>query len=113
MPCSARQQRQAELCPTEQSPPGSGGAASGFAPDYDLGALRGNTGPGGAISGLVNGAGSLGAIFQGYLTPKVVDALGWRGLYNGLGGAMLVATLALGPAVALERNFFSRKRERA
>ena len=33
-----------------------GAAASGFDSDYDLGAPRGNAGPGGAISGPVNGA---------------------------------------------------------
>ena len=32
-----------------------------------------------AVSGLVNGSGSVGAVLQGLLAPQLVELLGWAG----------------------------------
>ncbi len=56
-----------------------------------------------AVSGLVNGCGSVGAILQGFGTAGLVAALGWRGLFYMLAGLMALAFAALLPTIALER----------
>ena len=62
-----------------------------------------------AVAGLVNGSGSIGAVVQGLLAPKLVELLGWSGLYALLGVAMIGASLALLPAVAIEAEAISKK----
>ena len=56
------------------------------------------------ISGIVNGMGSLGSIVQGWLTPILIERIGWRGLFNLLGALLLAASLALIPAIAVEQR---------
>lgn len=55
-----------------------------------------------AVAGLVNGCGSLGAILQGFGTAKLVDVLGWKGLFFSLAGLMSLAALILVPVIRLE-----------
>ena len=62
-----------------------------------------------AVAGLVNGSGSIGAVVQGLLAQKLVELLGWSGLYALLGVAMIGASLALLPAVAIEAEAISKK----
>ena len=55
-----------------------------------------------AVAGLVNGTGSVGAVLQGLFASQLVSLLGWPGLFAVLAAAMLAASLALLPAVAVE-----------
>lgn len=66
-----------------------------------------------AISGLVNGCGSAGAILQGLGTAAVVAACGWRGLFYALGGLMLLAVAALVPAIGVEAQARANAQRRA
>ena len=80
-----------------------GGAAARNLADYNGAASRAAA----TISGLVNGMGSLGAILQGFLAPKLIDLIGWHGLFSVLGLCLVVAAATLVPAVALERRVLS------
>ena len=63
-----------------------------------------------AVSGLVNGSGSVGAVVQGLLAPQLVSLLGWSGLFAVLGVAMIGAAAVLAPAVALEADALHKKK---
>mmetsp|Transcript_29359 Transcript_29359/g.89932 ORF Transcript_29359/g.89932 Transcript_29359/m.89932 type:complete len:466 (+) Transcript_29359:57-1454(+) len=55
-----------------------------------------------AVSGMVNGCGSIGALMQGLFTSQLVGAVGWAGLYFTLALATLAGAGVLLPAVAVE-----------
>ena len=66
-----------------------------------------------AVSGLVNGSGSVGAVLQGLLAPQLVALLGWAGLFGALAAAMLGAALVLSPAVSIEAEALAKKKQKA
>ena len=49
----------------------------------------------GAASGLVNGAGSVGAVLQGALTAYVADRYGWGALFGALAAACACGTACM------------------
>lgn len=77
-----------------------GGAAARNLCDYDGAAS--DAALAAAASGLVNGCGSVGAILQGGLTAKLVDAVGWSGLFATLSLAMAATAVAVRGACAVE-----------
>jgi sugar phosphate permease len=79
-----------------------GGAASRNLCDYA--GRSSDTALAAAASGLVNGFGSVGAILQGGLTAKLVDAVGWSGLFLTLAAAMALAAGATLPAIMVEAS---------
>ena len=62
-----------------------------------------------SAAGVINGFGSVGAILQGSLTAKLVDAAGWSGLYFTLAGAMVLTAVALVPSIQVEARAFEAK----
>ncbi|KAJ8600959.1 hypothetical protein CTAYLR_006317 [Chrysophaeum taylorii] len=82
-----------------------GGAAARNLCDYNGLTSRSASNAAPAVSGLINGCGSVGAILQGLGTAALVDLFGWTALFISLAAAMALATLFLLPAVALERNY--------
>jgi sugar phosphate permease len=66
-----------------------------------------------AVSGLVNGSGSVGAVLQGLLAPQLVALLGWAGLFGALAAAMLGAALVLSPAMSIEAEALAKKKQKA
>jgi OPA family sugar phosphate sensor protein UhpC-like MFS transporter len=54
--------------------------------------------------GLVNGMGSVGALFQGVLTVSVQQAFGWDALFRVFVGLSLVAAACLSPALFSKRE---------
>jgi sugar phosphate permease len=48
-------------------------------------------------SGMVNGAGSVGAIVGGTLPGMLLERWGWQGVFTALAGAVLLAALLLAP----------------
>jgi len=83
-----------------------GGAASRNLCDY---AGSSDVALAAAASGLVNGCGSVGAILQGGLTGKLVDNVGWSGLFLTLASAMAATAAALVPAVGVELRAFASR----
>lgn len=75
-----------------------GGAAARNLCDYN--AVHADAAP--AVSGLINGCGSIGAIAQGLGTSLVVAHTGWTGLFFALATLMGLATLLLIPPIRLE-----------
>lgn len=63
-----------------------------------------------SVAGLVNGLASTGAVLQSLLAPKLVELLGWPGLFAVLGVAMTGAALGLRPAVAIEASALAKKK---
>ena len=51
---------------------------------------------------ITNGIGGLGPVLQGTLTPMVVGAIGWDGLFRTLAVVLLVAAVVLMPAAVDE-----------
>lgn len=64
-----------------------------------------------AVSGLVNGCGSVGAIAQGMGTAALVHKAGWSGLFISLAAFMTIATTLLIPAINLERSYLNNKHQ--
>lgn len=64
-----------------------------------------------AASGLVNGAGSLGAVIQGMLAPHLLALVGWSGLFGILALSMVLASLGLLPAIAIEKRGLDAKKK--
>jgi len=62
-----------------------------------------------AVSGFVNGCGSVGALLQGLFTSQLVDAVGWTGLFLTLAVATLGGAGALLPAVQVEDVALKKK----
>lgn len=63
-----------------------------------------------AVSGLVNGAGSIGAIAQGFGTSLLIDWTGWTGLFFALAASMAIATVLLVEPIRLERAYIKHLR---
>ena len=62
-----------------------------------------------AVSGMVNGCGSIGALLQGLVTSQLVAVVGWAGLFVALAAATLATSVVLLPAVAVERKALRRE----
>ena len=62
-----------------------------------------------AVSGMVNGCGSIGALLQGLVTSRLVAVVGWAGLFVALAAATLATSVVLLPAVAVERKALRRE----
>ena len=65
-----------------------------------------------AVSGLINGCGSLGAILQGLATAALVAKFGWQALFLTLATLMAIASLFLLPAIQLEAQYLSDHQEK-
>merc|ERR1712066_1228146 len=57
-----------------------------------------------AVSGMVNSCGSIGAILQGTYAAKILDLVGWKGLFFALGIIMFIVALVLRPAANVEKS---------
>ena len=64
-----------------------------------------------AVSGLINGCGSVGAILQGMGTAALVSRFGWTALFVALAVLMSSASIVLLPAVRLERSFLNDQQQ--
>jgi sugar phosphate permease len=58
----------------------------------------------GTAVGLVNGLGSLGALFQAGLTVSVQHAFGWNGVFHAFVALSVLGALCLVPSVVLRRS---------
>eukprot|EP00962_Isochrysis_galbana_P017438 scaffold5016_cov118-Isochrysis_galbana.AAC.9 len=63
-----------------------------------------------AVSGLVNGAASAGAVAQSLVASQLVEFLGWGGLFGLLGVLMVCASVSLWSAVGIEAAALAKKK---
>jgi len=62
-----------------------------------------------AVSGFINGCGSIGAIVQGIGTAALVDTAGWSALFFCLAALMGLASITLTPAIQLEQTYLTQQ----
>eukprot|EP00967_Tisochrysis_lutea_P155164 scaffold309912_cov31-Tisochrysis_lutea.AAC.4 len=63
-----------------------------------------------AVSGLVNGSASAGAVAQSLVASQLVSLLGWGGLFALLGLLMVSASVSLWSAIAIEAFALAKKK---
>lgn len=82
-----------------------GGAASKNLCDY----LGKGSSMAPAVSGLVNGIASIGVIAMSAFTTKLVDVVGWSGLFAVIGSMMALASVVLAGAITVELRHFAKQ----